>query len=199
MAKVLVLYTSPIVADKSISTTLLNEFINLYAQKNPQDEITKIDLNKQDDIKQIISSENMATYFSDGVSDKYIELLKTHDKVILNAPMLNFNVPAVLKAFFDRVCVANKTFSYKYAKKGSSIGLLNHLDIQIIATQGAPLGWYPFSSHVNYLEGVWNFLGAKKINTMLVDGVKVEPLSLKTADEILAEYEEELLNQVNKF
>ncbi|WP_330463661.1 FMN-dependent NADH-azoreductase [Metamycoplasma gateae] len=185
MSKILVLYSSPIVEEKSVSTTATKYFLNEYKKNNSNDEIIELDLNDLEMSNNSMNSNNFSVFYNEEFSNKYIELLKDINKVVISAPMINFNVPTVLKSFIDRIAVANKTFSYKYASKGSSIGLLNNLKVQIIATQGAPLGWYQWASHISYLEGVWNFLGATLNETILIDGTKTEPFIKMAAEEVV--------------
>lgn len=101
--------------------------------------------------------------------------------------MINFNIPVTLKNFIDHIAIANKTFSYKYSKKGDAIGLLNNLDVQIIATQGAPLDWYPFASHYKFLEGFWNFVGANVKESIIIHSVKIVENIKKTKEEFYEE------------
>ncbi|WP_369085869.1 FMN-dependent NADH-azoreductase [Metamycoplasma spumans] len=185
MAKVLVLYGSPLPKEYSVSTAVLDYFVNKYKELNPNDEIITLDLNNEEMALVSQSSNNMMNTYNEELSGKYIDLLKTVDKVIMNAPMINYNVPVTIKNFFDRISVPDKTFSYKYSKSGGSIGLLDNLKVQVLATQGAPLGWYAWASHVSFLEGIWNFLGAKLNPTFLYHGVKVAPLNEKTPADLV--------------
>ncbi|ENY54056.1 Acyl carrier protein phosphodiesterase [Metamycoplasma alkalescens 14918] len=187
MAKVLVLYSSPLNKGKSISGFATKKFIEEYKKNNPDDEIKELNLNDLEMAQTGMNANNFSNFFDEEFSNKYIEMLKSIDKLVISAPMINFNVPSVLKTFIDRVAVANKTFSYKYSKKGGAIGLLDHLKVQIIATQGAPLGWYLWTNHISYLEGVWDFLGAKIAKSILIDGTKVEPFISLTNEEIIAQ------------
>ncbi|AZZ65778.1 FMN-dependent NADH-azoreductase [Metamycoplasma phocicerebrale] len=175
MSKVLVLYSSPIQSEKSISTLLTKKFVELYKKNNENDQIKELDLNELEMARLSQTSKNMPKTYSEELSNKYINLLKETDKLIISCPMINFNVPVVLKNFLDRIAVANKTFSYKYSAKGGSIGLLDNLTVKIIATQGAPEGWYQWAGHTSFLEGIWNFFGAKLSPTILVAGTKVKP------------------------
>ena len=129
----------------------------------------------------------MSDFFKNQLNDKYINLLKEANKLIIGAPMINFNIPVTLKNFIDHIAIANKTFSYKYSKKGDAIGLLNNLDVQIIATQGAPLDWYPFASHYKFLEGFWNFVGANVKESIIIHSVKIAENIKKTKEEFYEE------------
>ncbi|MGX9394992.1 FMN-dependent NADH-azoreductase [Mycoplasma sp. 1781] len=191
MANVLVLYSSPISKEKSVSSAITKSFVEEYKKINKNDEIVELDLNELEMATHPMNSNNFSDFFNDELSGRYIDILKKTNKLIISAPMINFNVPAVLKNFIDRICVANKTFSYKYAKKGSSIGLLSNLKVQIIASQGAPCDWYPWASHISYLEGIWNFLGAEVSETLLIDATKVEPFNSYSIEQIIK-------NKINK-
>ncbi|PZW01468.1 FMN-dependent NADH-azoreductase [Metamycoplasma auris] len=117
MAKVLVLYSSPLNNMKSISTLAAKKFIEEYKNINQNDEIIEFDLNNLEMAQSGMNSNNFGNFFNEDLSNKYIELLKEVNKVVISSPMINFNVPTVLKTFIDRIAVANKTFSYKYSKK----------------------------------------------------------------------------------
>ncbi|MBN0970663.1 FMN-dependent NADH-azoreductase [Mycoplasma phocoeninasale] len=199
MAKIIVIYGSPIEEENSISTMLTKRYVEEYQKTHPEDEFQEINLNDLHMSTSLLTSKNRGIFFNKDDSDYYIELLKGVDKVIMNSPMINFNVPATVKTFFDRIAVADKTFSYKYSKKGDAIGLLDNLKVQIIATQGAPLGWYPWASHVNYLEGIWKFLGAEVSETILLAGVKASPLKSYTMAELLEEKLAEIIKKAQAF
>ncbi|ENY68735.1 Acyl carrier protein phosphodiesterase [Metamycoplasma auris 15026] len=199
MAKVLVLYSSPLNNMKSISTLSAKKFIEEYKKINPNDEIIEFDLNNLEMAQCGMNSNNFGNFFNEDLSNKYIELLKEVNKVVISSPMINFNVPTVLKTFIDRIAVANKTFSYKYSKKGASIGLLSNLKVQIIATQGAPYGWYLWANHISYLEGIWNFLGAEVAKSIRIDGTKVEPYVSMDPSDVIKDKEKEIKEAAEAF
>ncbi|OYD26463.1 FMN-dependent NADH-azoreductase [Mycoplasma testudineum] len=175
MSKTLVIKTSMISDNESYSTTLLNTYVEAYKKFAPEEKLEFIDLNKLEATTRVMNSSNLFTdYFTNGKSDELINQLKGVNKVIMAVPMTNFNINAVTKVYFDHINVANKTFSYKYAKKGDAVGLLDHLDVQILTTQGAPLGWYPWGNHTAYLKGQWEFFGAKVFDPILVHGTKIK-------------------------
>ncbi|AAT27837.1 FMN-dependent NADH-azoreductase [[Mycoplasma] mobile] len=168
----------------SFSSALSDKFMEYYRKENPIDKIIELNLNDQKDLISL-SSQNFNTFFTDGVSDKYIDQLKSVDKVVISSPMTNFNYTALLKNYLDRILVANKTFSYKYSKKGEAIGLLPHLKVQILTTQGAPLGWYTWGDHTKNLEGTFEFIGAKVAKSVVMDGLKTPQYSSLKAPEAL--------------
>ncbi|CAM9146124.1 FMN-dependent NADH-azoreductase [Mycoplasma marinum] len=179
---------------ESISLGLLNKYKELYEQKYGEEDSIWLDLNEQKDLSISMTSENFDTFFDD--SDKYIDLLKSVDKLIIAVPMTNFSYTAQMKNLFDKICVAGKTFKYKYDGNGASEGLLKNLEVQIIATQGAPEGWYNFSNFIPSMEGVWNFLGAKVKPTILVAGVKTKQKTSLSIEEIVNSSIQELKKNI---
>ncbi|MEA4115544.1 FMN-dependent NADH-azoreductase [Mycoplasma sp. 744] len=183
----------------SISWKTNLKLIEKIKKNNPEAEVQIIDLNNTELAKTIISANNFANFWENVNSDYYIDLLKSVDLLVINTPMINFSYSILVKNFIDAIAVANKTFSYKYSKKGDAIGLLNNLKVIIVASQGAPLGWYPFANHISNLEGIFNFLGVREIKSLLIDGTKVAPRNTLSHEEIINEFEnkiDELISQI---
>ncbi|TPE57533.1 FMN-dependent NADH-azoreductase [[Mycoplasma] falconis] len=199
MAKLLGLYSSPMGLKNSISDGLLNKFLEEYKLEFPNDEIEILDLNLLDMANEPMNSENFMSFWSEEKSNQYIEKLKQADKLLISAPMINFAIPATLKNFIDRICVPGKTFSYKYNGKGTSVGLLDNLTVQVLTTQGAPEGWYQWASHTNYLVNIWKFLGASVLDPIVLAGTKVELLNKLTPEEVVNTKLEEIKKQVKLF
>ncbi|WGI36721.1 FMN-dependent NADH-azoreductase [Mesomycoplasma lagogenitalium] len=183
MMKLLVIKGSIIESGKSGSKLMSDKFVEFYKQKNPDHEIIELDLNQEKTASISLSEKNFATFWKDIESEKYINLLKSVDKVLFSTSMINFNYSAPVKNFIDAISVANVTFSYKYSKKGDAKGLLDHLKVQILTSQGAPADWYPFGLFTENLEGYWKFLGAKVVPSIKLTGTKVAPFSELTVDE----------------
>lgn len=198
MAKIIFFDGNLINNENSFSKHVTNFVYDEYVKNNPGDEILRFDLNETHS-KLFLNKNNIATYWQEIEADKWIDLLKSADKVVLSCSMTNFGPTVVVKNFIDSIAVANKTFSYKYSKKGEAIGLLNNLKVLIIASQGAPRDWYTWGSHIEWLKGTWNFLGANKVETIEIAGTKVEPVSKMTPEEYLKSKEAELKQVVKNF
>lgn len=184
MKKLLVIESS-LVFGKSITNKAVEIFVENYKLLNPNDCVEILNLNKHEKISKILTSENFQEFFNDE-ADKLIEQLKSADKIIISAGMINFNIPASLKSYFDNVLQANKTFKYKYQGNGESIGLLNpDVKVQLILAQGANLGWYEFGLFDKYLEGVLNFMGITNISTLIYDGTRTDAKASLSVDEII--------------
>ena len=200
--KTLVLYASPTIETEngSISQKATKYFLEAYKEKNQKKEIIEIDLNKEKNISQPLNSKLflIKEFYDDGVTKDILKLLSEVEHLIVSTSMINFNVPAVLKNWIDRIAVAGKTFKYKYDGSGLSEGLLTNISVQIIATQGAPKGWYPFGDHVKYLEGTFNFLGMNVKESILIDGTKTKEFNQISIEKNINKYIEEI-NKASNF
>ncbi|MBN3534481.1 FMN-dependent NADH-azoreductase [Mycoplasma procyoni] len=189
------------IIDESVSTSkaLSDKFIEFYKEKNPTHEIVYLDLNKEKTAQTILSSQTRPSFWEQTEALKYVELLKSANKIVISSPMINFNYSAPLKNFLDAISIANVTFSYKYSKKGDAIGLLNNLKAQVITTKGAPSDWYPFANHTKALEGVLGFLGMEIAPSIELNGTNIEPLSKMTKEERVASIEEQIKKAAYNF
>lgn len=173
MAKVLVI-ESYLSNEFSLSEYATSKFIEEYKKRNPNDEIIILDLNNEEKMQTILSKNNFASFWNED-SERYIDLIKSCDKIVISTGMINFSISPLLKNFFDNVLVANKTFKYKYEEKGKSVGLLDsNKKVQLIMAQGSFKNWYEFSAFDDYLIHLLKFMGIPKenINVLLFDGTK---------------------------
>ncbi|MCG8308949.1 MAG: NAD(P)H-dependent oxidoreductase [Cytophagales bacterium] len=103
------------------------------------------------------------TKLSDGLVDELME----SDILVMGAPMYNFGIPASLKAYFDLVARAGKTF--QYSEQGYPVGLVkNKKAIVVITTGGVPLG-SPMDFSKNYIATFLGFLGIEDIEFIELD------------------------------
>lgn len=173
MAKVLVI-ESYLSNEFSLSEYATSKFVEEYKKRNPNDEIIILDLNNEEKMQTILSKNNFASFWNED-SERYIDLIKSCDKIVISTGMINFSISPLLKNFFDHVLVANKTFKYKYEEKGKSVGLLDsNKKVQLIMAQGSFKNWYEFSAFDDYLIHLLKFMGIPRenINVLLFDGTK---------------------------
>lgn len=119
------------------------------------------------------------------LSDKLVDELMESDILVIGAPMYNFGIPASLKAYFDLIARAGKTFHY--TDQGYPVGLLeNKKAIVVITTGGVPLG-SPMDFSKNYISTFLGFLGVKDIEFVELDENRFKyEEKRKSADEKLA-------------
>lgn len=196
MPKILFLNGSPIPTNNSKSFALATKFIEEYKLLNPNDEIISRDLN---DIKAInLNSSNMSIFFEQ--SDEFINELLSVDKIVINLPMINFGLPTIVKQWFDLICVANKTFTYKYVKETRETGLVKNIkNAMIINTMGGTTDKYKFANVATMVSDLFNFLGIKNINVIQVQGMKMDPRSSQSTEDLLKEFDSKIKSEAKKF
>ncbi len=129
---------------------LLKENLNLYVARN----FGGVELTEE---QEKVLSKN----------DKMMNQLLDTDYIVLATPMYNFTIPATVKAWFDAVIQAGKTFAY--TETGIK-GLCENTQALILMTSGSDFGKEPYSS-MNFatplLMTSFNFLGisAEAINS----------------------------------
>ncbi|WP_338982796.1 FMN-dependent NADH-azoreductase [Spiroplasma endosymbiont of Othius punctulatus] len=196
MAKILYLNGSPIPKNNSKSHAIATKFIDEYQLLNPKDEIIVRDLNELN--VPILTSKNMSTFWE--TSDTYINELLSVDKLIINVPMINFSIPTIVKNWLDLVCLANKTFTYKYVKETNETGLVKNIkSALIINTTGGTIEKYPFANIDGQLKSIFNFLGIKNIDSINVQGLKMTPKSEWQIADLLKDLDSEIKKKVTKF
>lgn len=185
MSKVLVVKAHPYGADKSKTIKVLSEFMAIYRSKNPNDEITKLDL-YHDFIPEI--SQNVLdgwgalangvdfTSLSDEqqkdisrINDLTQQFLDS-DKIVIANPLWNLGLPTKLKAWCDTICVAGKTFEYT---DHGPIGLATGKNVVHIQSAGGNYGGHDFATQ--YISGLLTFLGASTVQKIAIEGIDYAP------------------------
>ncbi|QZE12426.1 FMN-dependent NADH-azoreductase [Mycoplasma sp. Ms02] len=190
--KVLVLTSNLAPEAVSKSRQLSNRFVELYKENHPEAEFIHVDVNTLKSAQTTLNSTTMPEFWANVESDKLIDQLKSVDKVIVSTPMINFKPAPALLGYLDAINVANKTFTYKYSLDFKAKGLLDHLDVMIIATQGAPLNTYPWGNVAGYIQGVFEFLGAKRTFNLTVDATNIPTMNGIDVAEVVKKYEDRL-------
>lgn len=151
-----------------------NLFINEYKALNPSDKIIYIDLNDLKMAEKTLTKNNIETYFNEKDSFSVIEQLKNIDKIVINFPMINYGIPAILKNYIDHITVANQTFTYKSSTDEKPIGLLSNIkNIQLLATKGG--AGTPNTAFTDYLKNIWEFMGATVAEPIINEMMDIHP------------------------
>ena len=167
MKKTLILSYTP--RDNSNTKKMLDFFIENNQEKT---EITLVDLTEE--APDLLLKENLNLYVNRNFggaeltdeqqkvlakNDKMMQQLLDTDFVVLASPMYNFSIPATVKAWFDAVIQAGKTFGY--TETGIK-GLCEDTKALILMTSGSDFGMEPYKS-VNFatpfLITAFDFLG----------------------------------------
>lgn len=170
-------------------------FVNEYLKTNGNHEIINLNLVEEKVGSQTLTSNNASEFYNEDNSQKYIDLLKEVDKVVITVPKHNFKVATVFANFIDHIVVANKTFSYKLSIDGNPVGLLKNLKVQIIGTQGGQ----GKAEHVELLETVFSFMGSTISPSIVIDSLDTPDNYNKPAREILKKHFDKIKIAANKF
>lgn len=179
MGKILVVESSPRKKD-SFSRKIAHELVEKLKAKNG-DSIIVRDLT--DSPLPHLTEDNITAFFTPAesrdvkaqqsveLSDKIVDELLAADTIVISAPMWNFNIPSVLKAWIDHIVRAGRTFSFTAA--GLSPLVQNKKAILVLAS-GSVFSDGPFKVmdfQEPYLRGVLGFIGINQVEVIKIEGV----------------------------
>lgn len=187
-----VLYIKANIKDEGASRTykVADAFIEEYKKNNPEDEVTVLDLYKEDidflkeeDLKVIFSAKDENSRNHKVL--KYAYQFQEADRYVFAAPMWNLSFPAILKAYLDYVSVSGITFAYT---ESGPIGLLKDKKAMHIVSRGGEYANTPYEMGDRYLKTLLNFFGVVDYATIAIEnvdviGVNVEELVEKKIEE----------------
>ncbi|WP_317169188.1 FMN-dependent NADH-azoreductase [Mucilaginibacter humi] len=93
------------------------------------------------------------------------------DVIVIGAPLWNFGIPSVLKAWVDHISRANVTF--KYSEAGAE-GLIKNKVVYIAMASGGIYSSGPFRAFdfvSTYLKGLLGFLGMTDLTIFRAEGL----------------------------
>lgn len=99
-------------------------------------------------------------------SDALLAELFDADVLVIGAPMYNFTIPASLKAYFDQIARAGKTFRYT---ENGPVGLVEGKKAYVvISSGGVPIG-SPMDFSKGYLQLFLGFIGISDVEFVVFD------------------------------
>ena len=103
------------------------------------------------------------------LSDSLVAELQHADTIVIGAPVYNFGIPSVLKAWIDQVVRAGLTFNYT---GNGPVGLLeSKRAIVAMASAGMPIGSeIDFAS--GYLRHILGFIGITNVQIIAADQLR---------------------------
>ncbi|MBC2165288.1 FMN-dependent NADH-azoreductase [Listeria booriae] len=209
MAKLLFIKASPLPDDVSRSMVVATAFLEKYQQENPDDVVERIDVYTHD-IPMIDGAfmaagnalregkaftdldpemQQKLTQF-DALTQQFIDA----DKYVIVSPLWNLGIPPMLKAYFDTVVVAGKTF--RYTESGPEGLLKGKKALQIHGSGGFySTGESDLETHGEpYINTILNFIGIETLPSVFVEGVDYDPTR---KDEILNAATEESIRRIS--
>lgn len=189
MKKILNVISSPR-GEASFSNKLGNAIIEKILKEHPESVITTHDLNKSK--YPHVEASHIEAFYTPiekhtaenreaiKQSDEAIKEIMDADIIVINAPMWNFSVPSILKAWIDHISRAGVTFAY--GEKGP-VGLVKGKKVYVIIASGGVYSEGPakaFDFVEPYLKSFLGFLGMTDVMTYRVEGLSI-PGNMETA------------------
>lgn len=169
---------SSLFANDSVSHQLSNQLVEKLTTQD--DHIVHRDLAKEgvphldsESIAALGTPAEQRTAKQQGIvdyADQQIAQLQAADLLIIAAPMYNFSVPSVLKAWFDHIARAGVTF--EYTETGPR-GLLKDKQAYIITTRGGLHRGLPSDTQVPFITQFLSFLGIDDIEVIYAEGLNI--------------------------
>src|SRR6267143_4489411 len=153
----------------SVSRRLTAKFAEEWRKSHPDSEVIQRDLSAT--ALPLITDDWGATYLEDSqltpaqrsylsTSDQLIQELAAADTVVIGAPMYNFTIPSLLKAWIDQVVRLGKTVGY--GPNGPQ-GLLGRKKVVVITSRGSAYekgtAREAFDFQEPYLRYILGFIG----------------------------------------
>lgn len=200
MSKILVINSS-LHGEEGNSSKAAKLFVDALRKKKASDikyiDLATIDLphlGKEEMVAWSIPSESrsdkqkqLASY-----SDMFIDAIEQADRIIFAIPMYNFGIPSVLKAFFDRIARAGKTFNYT---ENGPVGLLTEKSVNILAARGGIYKGTPLDTQTEYVRNFLAFLGMNEVTFSYIEGLA---MGEETAIEAWQKFSDEIFELNNQ-
>lgn len=173
------LYVKANVKNEGESRTFMisERFMEVYRQEHPEDEIITLDLYKEG--IDFLSQEGVSMHRPKPGEGKDHPILKyayqflEADKYVFAEPLWNLGIPAILKAYFDYICVTGITF--KYTAEGP-VGLCQGRKAVNITARGGQYSEGPFAEFEmgdRYIRTLLRFLGITDYTTISAENLDV--------------------------
>lgn len=115
-------------------------------------------------------------------SDKAVDEILAADVIVIGAPMWNFGIPSVLKAWIDHIARAGLTF--KYTSTGPLPLIPAGKQVIVVSSRGGVYSQGPASimdHQESYLKTVLGFLGLTDVSFVRAEGVALGEDAVKSA------------------
>ena len=174
MASVLVVKGHPLTAEESRTVKALTSFLTSYKENHPDDEVTVWEaLRAGAEFTSLSESQQQKIARFNELTDQFLAA----DKIVIANALWNLNIPTKLKAWFDTVNVAGKTF--RYTENGPE-GLVTGKKALHIQSNGGVYNGQDFASQ--YVKGILNFVGIDQVDQLFIEGIDYDP---DRADELM--------------
>ncbi len=197
MKKLLYVKANPKCKDSSRTFKISDYFIEEYLKNNPQDEVTTLDLYKEN--IRFLSEKDIASFFNSKTNNDslltYAHQFAEADKYVFAEPLWNLGVPAILKAYFDLVVV--KDISFTYSENGP-VGLLKNKKALNITTRGGVYSTPEMKDlelGYRYIRTIVGFMGVSDFASICAEGLDMGI----DVDKAISDAKEEAFNLAKTF
>ena len=114
-------------------------------------------------------------------SERLVDQLFACDTLVIASPMWNLGLPSVLKAWFDHITRAGRTFAF--TADGSKVGLVKGKKVYSVVASGSVFAHGPFihdDQFTPYIRVALAYIGITDVTCIRVDGTH-DPVSRTTA------------------
>lgn len=125
------------------------------------------------------------------LSDKMVDQLFDTDTIIISTPMWNMGIPSVLKAWFDHVTRAGRTFAF--TKEGTKLGLVKGKKVYIVISSGGLFTEGPFMADdqcLPYLKTGLAYIGIDDIELIRVEGTAMPGIAATALSKALSKIDQ---------
>ncbi len=162
---------SSITGEGSASRQLSSAIVAEFTGGGPGLDVVRRDLDA-DPIAHLDSGSLAEALAGGAIVDEFLDA----DVVVIGAPMYNFAVPSQLKAWFDRIVIAGKTFRYT---ESGPVGLAGGKRVIIASSRGGlyapgtPQQANDFQE--TYLRAILGFIGVEDVEFVRAEGLAFGP------------------------
>lgn len=110
-------------------------------------------------------------------SEQLVDQLFACDTLVISSPMWNLGLPSVLKAWFDHITRAGRTFAF--TPEGTKVGLVSDRKVYCVMASGSVFAHGPFmqdDQFTPYVRAALAYIGISDVQFIRVDGTH-DPLS----------------------
>ncbi|RGE40606.1 FMN-dependent NADH-azoreductase [Comamonas testosteroni] len=182
---------SAITGANSVSRELTASIVDSLQQANPEAKVDYLDLAVNAPTHLNAQSMGFRTGQAattdierqeNAISEALVSQFLAADVIVVGAPFYNFSIPSQLKAWFDRIAQAGRTF--KYTATGP-VGLAGEKKVIVASTRG---GFYSTSEagqamehQESYLKVIFGFMGVTDLSFIRAEGLGMGPEARATA------------------
>jgi FMN-dependent NADH-azoreductase len=198
MPKLLHIQSSPNL-ENSVTRTLSDKFVETWTANYAGVEVDRIDLAAEPlphfDAAAVAGlmpgDKSPEAQSRAALSDRLINQLESADILVIGAPMINFSIPTQLKAWFDYVSIAGRTF--QFAAPGIAKGLLFGKKAFVVLARGGDYTDFPanaFDHQEPLIRTLLGFIGIYDVTFIRAEGMRAKeeevPAILANVEEVIA-------------